>query len=101
MKIKWAPEALRDLAELHAYIAREDPGAADAVVRRILSLVESQLPAMPHLGRPGRVAGTRELVASGTPFIVPYRIRAGQIEIARVYHAARRWPSAFQEPDQE
>jgi toxin ParE1/3/4 len=27
-----------------------------------------------------------------TPYIVPYRVRHSTIEIARVYHASRRWP---------
>ena len=93
MRVVWSPEALRDLADLHAYIARDDPRAADGVVRRILALVEDRLSEMPRLGRPGRVPGTRELVVSGTPYIVPYRLRAGAIEVARVFHAARRWPS--------
>ena len=46
----------------------------------------------PKLGAPGRVPGTRELVIPKTPYIVPYRVRHSTIEIARVYHASRRWP---------
>lgn len=95
MRIVWAPQALGDLHDVHAYIAQDDPDAAKAVVERIISLVESRLSATPHMGRPGRVEGTRELVVAGTPFIVPYRVRARTIEILRVYHASRRWPSAF------
>lgn len=64
------------------------------VIQRIMALVD-QLPLIPNLGRSGRVKGTRELVVSGTPFIVPYRIAADGIEVLRVYHAARRWPSGF------
>ena len=45
-----------------------------------------------ELGRPGRVPGTRELVILNTPYIVPDRVRGATIEIARVYHGARRWP---------
>lgn len=95
MKIVWSRQAADDLAEAHGYISRDDPGAANAAIRRIVTLVETRLPATPHMGRPGRVAGTRELVVPGTPFIVPYRVRGRQIEIVRVYHAARRWPSSF------
>jgi toxin ParE1/3/4 len=40
----------------------------------------------------GRVPGTRELVIPGTPYIVPYRVRANAVEILRVFHAARKWP---------
>jgi len=45
------------------------------------------------MGRPGRASGTRELVISGTPFILPYWVRSGEVEILRVMHASRHWPS--------
>jgi len=95
MKIVWARQAVNDLAEVLDDISRDDPGAANTVVRRIISLIKTRLPATPHMGRPGRVAGTRELVVPGTPFIVPYRMRGREIEIVRIYHGVRRWPSSF------
>jgi plasmid stabilization system protein ParE len=39
------------------------------------------------------VAGTRELVVIGTPYIVIYRIEATAIVVLRVLHAAQRWPA--------
>ncbi len=92
MKLIWSPEALQDLREVHAYIKKDNPASAKKVVARIVSVVASQLPENPNIGRPGRVANTRELVISGTPFVVPYRTGSGQIDILRVYHAARLWP---------
>jgi toxin ParE1/3/4 len=95
MKIVWSRQAVDDLAEVYDYIARDDPEAANAVVARIISLIKTRLPATPHMGRPGRVAGTRELVVPGTPFVLPYRVRGRHIEIIRVYHGTRRWPSDY------
>ena len=95
MRIVWAPEAQEDLQALYDYIANDDPAAARAVVDRILTLIEAHLPATPNIGRPGRIEGTRELVVFGTPFIMPYRVDEESVEILRVYHAARRWPSGF------
>ena len=46
----------------------------------------------PNLGRAGRVRGTRELVISGSPFVVIYRVRFDQVQILRVLHHARKWP---------
>jgi toxin ParE1/3/4 len=91
----WSPEAIDDLASLRTYIAEDSPAAAQRVVLRILHNVEALLSEHPAMGRPGRVPGTRELVIPDTPFIVPYRVQAGTIQVLRVFHTARRWPEAF------
>lgn len=95
MNLIWSPEAQEDINLLRAYIAEEDPAAARRVVLRIFDTIEQLLPDNPHIGRPGRVAGTRELVIPRTPYIVPYRFQDGNIIVLRVYHGARRWPEAF------
>jgi toxin ParE1/3/4 len=56
-----------------------------------------RLGAFPAIGRPGRVAGTRELVVSGTPYIVPYRVRGERVQIITVLHSAQRWPDRLPE----
>ena len=76
------------------YIAKNNPPAAERVVTAIVESTE-RLRKYPAIGRPGRVLGTRELVVSGTPYIVPYRVRGDVVEIVRVFHAARNWPSHF------
>jgi toxin ParE1/3/4 len=95
MNIIWSPEAIEDLTSLRAYIAEESPAGARRIVVRILHDVEHLLPDNPHMGRPGRVPGTRELVIPKTSYIVPYRVQRGAIEILRVYHSARRWPDSL------
>ncbi len=95
MNIIWSPEAIQDLISLRAYIAEESPAGARRVILHILQNVERLLPDNPHMGRPGRVPGTRELVIPRTPYIVPYRLQSGSIQILRVYHGARRWPDSF------
>jgi toxin ParE1/3/4 len=47
----------------------------------------------PNLGRPGRVAGTRELVVPDTPDVIPYRLRAERLEVIAVFHGRQRWPT--------
>ncbi len=95
MNIIWSPEAIEDLISLRAYIAEESPAGARRIVLRILHDVERLLPDNPHMGRPGRVPGTRELVIPQTTYIVPYRVQRGAIQILRVYHSARRWPDSL------
>jgi len=53
------------------------------------------LAAHPYLGRPGRVAGTWELVVTSTPFIAVYRVINDRIEILAVFHGNRMWPDTF------
>ena len=65
---------MADFATLRAYISQDDPAAAERMADRILHDIETQLPANPRMGRPGRVPSTRELVILKTPYIVPYRI---------------------------
>ncbi|WP_242518673.1 MULTISPECIES: type II toxin-antitoxin system RelE/ParE family toxin [Thiorhodovibrio] len=49
----------------------------------------------PSIGRLGRVRDTRELVISGTSYIVAYRVVGDLVLILRVLHGARRWPQRF------
>jgi toxin ParE1/3/4 len=91
----WSPEAIADLSALRAYIAQDDPAAAQRVALHIIRNVETLLPSSPEMGRPGRVPGTRELVIPRTPYIVPYRLVGNTIQVLRVFHSARRWPEAF------
>lgn len=90
--LKWLKRAERDLDEVEEYIAQDNPDAAIDTVLAIVAAVK-QLEEFPGMGRPGWIAGTRELVINGLPCIVPYRLREKTTEILRVYHAARRWPA--------
>jgi toxin ParE1/3/4 len=94
MQIKWLQRALRNLEQEAAYIARDNPQAAAALV---MEADESTrlLIQHPDMGRPGRVPGTRELVLPRFPYIIPYRVKAQRVEILRVLHTARKWPPGF------
>lgn len=92
--LKWLRRAERDLDQVEAYIARDDPRAAVEMVLTIVAAVE-KLDAFPGMGRAGRVQTTKELAVEGAPYIVPYRKKGTRIEILRVYHTARLWPVNF------
>ena len=85
--------AVDDLDHIAGYISQDNPEAARRTVRRLWTAVKS-LAEQPEMGRPGRVHGTRELVVSDTPFVVPYRVVGSEIEILRVLHGARDWPKS-------
>jgi addiction module RelE/StbE family toxin len=94
LKVLFAPQARQDLDDIVDYLLQENADMAKVVLDRIMEAIRS-LAEMPHLGRPGRVPGTRELVAPRTPFVVPYQVSGNTVEILRVYHGARRWPDHF------
>ena len=94
MSVRWTKPALRDLEEIGDFIARDDAIAAAKIVAAILDAAES-LAAHPHLGRAGRIAGTREFVVAHTQFVVPYRVVGDDVQILAVFHGARRWPESF------
>lgn len=94
MNVLWTPRALTDLEAIYGYIATDNPSAAAALIDHVLSLVEDTLASQPMIGRPGRVAGTRECLAHRN-YILAYRVRSEQIEILTVRHAARLWPEQF------
>jgi toxin ParE1/3/4 len=94
VRVRWLRTALANLNAEAEYIAQDSPAAAVRVVAAIKLAVEN-LRRYPAMGRSGRVAGTRELVVPGTPYIIPYRVRGDAVEVLRVFHAARRWPRQF------
>lgn len=93
MPVAWRAEALADIGGIVRHIAADNPVAARRIGRELL-LAGDSLVMFPRRGRPGRVAGTRELVAV-PPYLLVYRI-AGEdrVNILRVWHAAQdRWSS--------
>jgi len=91
--IRWSRPALFDYSQIIERIREANPRAAirlrDSIKHRL-----SLLATMPRLGRMGRVAGTRELVLSRTPYVVIYELRGPDedIYILRLLHGAQRWP---------
>jgi toxin ParE1/3/4 len=95
VELKWTDLADADLDHVEAYISQENSVVvAIDIVLKIIDSIEMILPNHPDAGRLGRVKNTRELVISGVPFIVIYRIEKGlqRVEILRVLHDAQQWP---------
>jgi toxin ParE1/3/4 len=95
LRIRWTRPALADLKAIGDFIARDNPATARRIVVGLVASVDA-LRDHPNLGRPGRLTGTRELVVSGTPYVIPYRVLGDDVQILAVFHGARRWPGAFE-----
>lgn len=87
---EWKASAVADLMAIVDYISDDDPDAALALMEEIQGKV-ARLPAHPKRCRPGRVAGTRELVVRPS-YIVVYTETAAMVTVLRVLHAAQMWP---------
>ena len=91
MKLVWSPTGERNLDLIWEYIAQDNLNAADRIRER-LHVAAEHLKMHPRMGRLGRARGTRELVVSGTPYLLIYRVSETEVEIARVLHGAQEWP---------
>jgi toxin ParE1/3/4 len=92
MKVVWSGRAIRHLIALRERIATDSEESAALVAQRILRAVEV-LQTQPEMGRPGRVLGTRELVVSNTPYVIPYRVRNARLELIALFHGRQKWPA--------
>lgn len=91
MRLVWALASLEDREGIFSHLEADSPRAAVHVDEQIV-LATRRLLDFPESGRPGRVAGTRELVIPRTPFIAVYAVSADKIRILRVLHGAQVWP---------
>jgi toxin ParE1/3/4 len=97
MRVRWTLPALEHIDEIQDFIARESPTAAYKLTADLIGRTDELLAKNSMIGRVGRVAGTRELVISRTPYIVVYRVR-DFVEVLAVMHGARDWPKSFTVP---
>ena len=88
--VTWSPEARFDIRSILSYIGEDNPRAALRIYERIDEMI-SRLAEMPF-GRKGRMGGTHEMVVTGLPYIICYRVGASEFEVARIIHGARNWP---------
>jgi plasmid stabilization system protein ParE len=93
VKIAWLPSARHSLRVQVAFIAESNPAARR--VRHRIHVAVSNLGLFPDSGRPGEIAGTRELPVPGLPYLIVYRVAGERVEILRVFHTSTNWPGAL------
>lgn len=92
--LEWREAARADLLTIIDYISDDNPDAAQRLKDEIEAKA-AKLPVRPKLYRPGRIAGTREMVVRSN-YVVVYMEDARAVSILRVLHAAQQWPPAQQ-----
>jgi toxin ParE1/3/4 len=91
MRLRWTTPAANDLYKIVRRIQKDNPKAATKVAKTLYDGCVS-LTNLPRRGRQGRIPGTRELIFSGLPYIVVYKIQDEAVELIRIYHGAQDWP---------
>ncbi len=90
MKVSFEPAARDELDRIFSWIAKDSPRAALGLIARIeVKVMRLEDPALSHMGRPGLVEGTRELIE--WPYIMVYKIDMDRDEIVvvAVVHGAQ------------
>lgn len=90
MQIVFEPAAREELEGVFDWIAKDDPRAAIHMIARIeAKVMRLANPKLAHMGRPGLIRGTRELLE--WPYIIVYRVdeRRSEVRIVSVVHGAQ------------
>jgi len=91
MRVLVHSSAESDLDRIADWIAKDNPRAAARMVSKLyerISFLETD--ELAHMGRPGLVEGTRELVES--PYIIVYRVdeERKEVVVLSIVHGARK-----------
>jgi toxin ParE1/3/4 len=90
MRVTFDPAAREELDSILAFIAENNPRAALKLIVRIeAKVMRLEIPQLTHMGRPGLVEGTRELLE--WPYIIVYKVLEDRDEIVvvSVVHGAQ------------
>ena len=87
MSVNFTRRALRDLANIRAYIADDNPHAASRMAVELIAACD-RLEHFPERGRPGLRRGTRELTTVW-PYVIVYRVVRTNIDILSIWHGAQ------------
>jgi addiction module RelE/StbE family toxin len=91
MQLRWTEEAATDLERIADYLLLHAPDRASELIGRVYNAPAALL-TFPNRGRPGKRAGTRELVLAPLPYVVVYTVRDDVVCVVRILHGAQQWP---------
>ena len=87
-------QAIDDLADIYDYIALDNPDAAERLVLSIVGTFERTAD-YPEIGRNAEQVGPGFRLLTRGNYLLIYRLVADEhcVELLRVVHRARDWPS--------
>jgi plasmid stabilization system protein ParE len=91
VKIVIRDSALAELECICSWIEQDSPANASLIAKRIVDAIDNTIAWFPHMGRIGRINGTREWLVRNTPYIIIYRVdeRLEVVYVEGVFHGAQ------------
>jgi plasmid stabilization system protein ParE len=85
--------AQNDLIEIHSYVSRDRPNAADSLISKLFDALESleQLADRGMVPRDERLRSLGYRVLIEGEYLVFYKVRRTQVRIYRIVHGRRRY----------
>jgi len=93
MKLVWSEQARQEWAAQYRFYLERNSDAARRLRQAVMDGAK-RLRVHPKIGRPGRVEDSRELVISGTPFLLVYDENSVRVEILHVYDGRQNWQAS-------
>ena len=95
MRLRYAPRARADIAEIYQHIAQYSPRAATAVSAQIRA-TSRLLAEYSGLGRETDIPGIRVFPTARYPYLVYYTVRGSDLVVVHVRHARRDAPGEIE-----
>jgi len=91
MKVRYSPQATRDLASIHEYLVKRSPSGAAKVMTAIYASIEF-IRRYPHAAEQTNIPGIHANLVRKYRFKIYYRIieKESIIEIVHIRHTSRR-----------
>ena len=90
MELVWSETAEENLDAIVSYIAHDNLQAA-LEMDDLLRSAAKGLTNFPKKGKPGRIPGTRELIAHPS-YLLVYTLDDDSLHIVAVLHTSQQWP---------
>jgi toxin ParE1/3/4 len=95
MNVIWSKESIVDLEDILNFISLDKQDAAEWVVLKVKLTVENLIAKFPEIGRFDEMTNTRVFTVKSINYKIVYRIKNTDLEIVKIFHVARLWPSYF------
>lgn len=92
MEIIWTKKSQQALNVIYEYISAENEILAKEITACIINTVKIKIYNYKHIGKAGRILGTREFVLSQYPYIIIYAVKNNSLYVVNILHTSMKYP---------